>query len=78
MGNCKCQVRWEKWQEKFEKISQQNTVTRDKCTIDITRDVVDMKNWKKEVDSFKGRQHNREIESSIQLDMVKQLVDYVL
>jgi hypothetical protein len=35
-----------------------------------------MKNWKKEVDSFKGRQHNRELESSIQLDMVKQLADF--
>jgi len=37
-----------------------------------------MKNWKKEVDKFKGRQHNLDLESFIQLDMVKQLDNYVL
>jgi hypothetical protein len=78
MGEAHCGVinaclRWDHWYAKIEKKLQEMNLTRNSCANDTTRHVVDLRNWKKEVDSFMGIQLHKDSKISLKVDS-KQMV----
>jgi hypothetical protein len=67
-------IRWEHWQAYVEKKIQEMSSIRDTCAIDTTRHVVDLRNLWKEVDAFMGVHLSRNKDLTLQVGIVKQLL----